>query len=195
MMDGASEVGEAERMRADAQRNRRRVLQAAIHAFASEGLSVPVQEIARRAGVGTGTVSRHFPTKEALYEAIVLERAGRLVEEARVHMRTREPGEAFFGYIAATVDEGAVNRGLADALSGAGFDMAAAAQRGGYDIGAVERELLDRAQAAGAVRGDVDTADVKALITACLTRERGAAAPPPRRRMLDIIRAGLRPPE
>src|SRR4029450_9252658 len=59
---------------ADARRNRARVLEAAVAVFATEGLSVPVHEIARRAGVGTGTVSRHFPTKHALFQAIVTSR-------------------------------------------------------------------------------------------------------------------------
>ena len=59
-------------MLADARRNRERILKVAFDAFAAEGLSVPVQEIARRAEVGMGTVSRHFPTKESLFEAVVL---------------------------------------------------------------------------------------------------------------------------
>src|SRR5215471_15217834 len=70
--------------RADARRNRSRVLEAAIAAFAAEGLSVPVHEIARRAGVGTGTVSRHFPTKESLFEAVFLDRMERLADRAHV---------------------------------------------------------------------------------------------------------------
>ena len=65
-------------MRADAERNRARILEAAFEAFAAAGLSVPVHEIARRAGVGTGTVSRHFPTKESLFEAIICHRAAQL---------------------------------------------------------------------------------------------------------------------
>jgi AcrR family transcriptional regulator len=84
------------RMRSDARRNRERVLAAAIEAFAAEGLAVSVHEIARRAGVGTGTVSRHFPTKQALYEAIVLERVGQLVAHARSLSESLDAGEAFF---------------------------------------------------------------------------------------------------
>ncbi len=69
-------------LRADARRNRERVLETAFNAFATEGLSVSVHEIARRAGVGTGTVSRHFPTKEALFEAVFVSRVERLVAMA-----------------------------------------------------------------------------------------------------------------
>src|SRR4051794_14417580 len=100
-------------MRADGVRNRRRVLDAATAAFAAEGLSVPVAEIARLAGVGTGTVSRHFPTKEALYEAIVLERVEALVARAAELRGTRSAADAFFGYLEHLVDVAAANRGLA----------------------------------------------------------------------------------
>ena len=75
--------------RADAQRNRTRVLEVAMEAFASDGLAVPLHEIARRAGLGTGTVSRHFPTKEALYEAIVLARIDECVSQARLLSATK----------------------------------------------------------------------------------------------------------
>jgi AcrR family transcriptional regulator len=69
-------------MRVDAQRNRTKLLQAARESFAAEGLSVPVDEIARRAGVGAGTIHRHFPTKESLCEAIVLDHLEDLVDDA-----------------------------------------------------------------------------------------------------------------
>jgi AcrR family transcriptional regulator len=111
-------------MRADARRNRERVLEVAIAAFAAEGLSVPIHEIARRAGVGTGTVSRHFPTKESLFEAIVLTRIEQHVARARALAAAEDPGAAFFSFFTFLVEEGATDRGLADALVGAGFDIA-----------------------------------------------------------------------
>lgn len=177
------------RQRADARRNRERVLAAAIDIFATEGLSVPVHEIARRAGVGTGTVSRHFPTKEALYDAIVVERIGRIVDHAHELAKTRDPGEAFFAFLDHLIEEGATNRGLVEGLAGAGFDLEAAALRTGHDVSGIWRDLLTGAQKAGAVRDDVDVADVKTLVTACLTDGRTGAA---RRRVLAVIRDGLR---
>src|SRR5882724_8980099 len=87
-------------LRADAQRNRQQVLEVAAAAFTAEGLGVSVHEIARRAGVGTGTVSRHFPTKETLFQAIVLDRIERCVATAETLARTHEPGPAFFAYFA-----------------------------------------------------------------------------------------------
>jgi AcrR family transcriptional regulator len=184
--------GAGRAVRADARRNRARVLEVAIEAFATEGLSLPVHEIARRAGVGTGTVSRHFPTKESLFEAIVFSFAERLVEQARQLAATEDPGTAFFGFFSAMVGEGAANRALADALAGAGFDVEAAASRAEHDVMGALRDLLARAQQAGAVRGDVDVADVKALMVGCLARERPGGDAHARDRMLAVVCEGLR---
>jgi AcrR family transcriptional regulator len=179
------------KLRADARRNRARILAVAVDAFATEGLSVPVQEIARRAGVGTGTVSRHFPTKEALFEAILLSRAGQLTEEATRLLDAADPGAAFFGFFARLIAEGAVNLGLAEALTGAGYDLDEATRRDGVDPMSALARLLARAQQAGAVRPDVDAADVKALIGGCLARAAAAPDQATLDRMVDIARQGL----
>ncbi|MEU6251414.1 helix-turn-helix domain-containing protein [Streptomyces sp. NPDC047043] len=179
-------------MRADAQRNRKRVLEAALDTFAAEGLSVPVAEIARRAGVGTGTVSRHFPTKDSLYEAIVLHLVSGIVDRARELAETRDPGEAFFEFFALMVEQIAVNRGLSQAMSGSGFDVEAVAFDPEHNLLAVEDELLAGAQKAGAVRPDITRADVKALMVGCLAREQQALDPDARKRMIDMACAGLR---
>ncbi|SDI28525.1 TetR/AcrR family transcriptional regulator [Nonomuraea jiangxiensis] len=178
-------------LRADAQRNRARVLQVAAETFAKEGLSVPVHEIARRAGVGTGTVSRHFPTKESLFEAVLLERMAQLVRTASERAGDDEPGEAFFGFFSRMVEEGAANKGLVDALAGAGYDFHATAADPSHDVMGAWGRLLRRGQDAGAIRADVDMADVKALLAGCLDRERDALDPAARARMLAIVRRGL----
>lgn len=183
-------MGDARPLRVDAQRNRARILEVAFDAFASEGLGVPVHEIARRAGVGTGTVSRHFPTKESLYEAIVLSRAEWLVGQAASLARSGDPGGAFFEFFALIVAEGAANRGMADALAGACFDLDAAARRDGIDVMGTLRDLLTRAQHAGAVRGDIDVGDVKALVSGCLARTPDGD-PAARDRMVSIATRGL----
>ena len=85
-------------MRADAQRNRTRILDAAEVVFAAEGIEVPVDTIAEKAGVGVGTLYRHFPTKEKLCEAILLERLAGLTEDARAQAGAADPGAAFFGF-------------------------------------------------------------------------------------------------
>ena len=187
----APETESGRAVRADARRNRARVLDAAIAAFAEEGLAVPVHEIARRAGVGTGTVSRHFPTKESLFEAIVLERVGRLLDQAHELAATAEPGPAFFGFFAAWVREGALNRGLSQALAGDGYDMEAAALRAGLDFGGTLSDLLAAAQAARAVQDDIELGDIKALMAGCLARSE--ADGPARERVIRVVSDGLQP--
>ncbi|XVU26003.1 TetR/AcrR family transcriptional regulator [Actinoplanes sp. CA-054009] len=173
-------------MRADAERNRAKVIEAAMKAFAEDGLSVSVAEIGRRAGVGTGTVSRHFPTKESLFEAIVGAEVAEIHAEAERVRSAFGPGEAFARFFAFMVGRAAADRGLAEALSGGGFDIEAAADRTGHDLEGLESSLLVDAQRAGAVRPDVTRADVKALLNACV-------AAPDRERMIQIVLAGLRP--
>jgi AcrR family transcriptional regulator len=180
--------------RADARRNRARILDVAIDAFAREGLGVSIQEIARRAGVSTGTVSRHFPTKDDLFEAIVLDRVERLVTAARALGGREPPGPAFYQFIEMMALEGTRNRGLADALGGAGFDVQAAAGGADQDLIGSWAALLAAAQAAGEVRADVTIDDVKALVIGCCAvrdaDDQGQAAI---RRLLSVITAGLRP--
>jgi AcrR family transcriptional regulator len=188
----ARDAGAGRPLRADARRNRQRVLEVAFAVFAAEGLAVPVHEIARRAGVGTGTVSRHFPTKDALFEAVFLDRVDRLADCARSLAAAADPGAAFVEFFSLLVAEGAANRGLAEALAGTGFDLQAAASGPERDVMAALRDLLVRAQAAGALRDDIEIDDVKALLEGVLARERGAADAAARDRMIAIISAGLR---
>jgi AcrR family transcriptional regulator len=174
-------------VRADAERNRARILEVAFAAFAADGLGVSVHEIARRAGVGTGTVSRHFPTKNALIEAIIVDRAGSLMDLGRAlrEKYSDDPAAAFFGFFTTLVQEMAVDRGLADALAGAGIDLEATVTGSGYDVTGMLGDLLARAQRAGAIRPDASLADVKALMSGCLYDDptfpagaAGSCAPP-----------------
>jgi AcrR family transcriptional regulator len=177
--------------RADAVRNRAKVLAVAAEVFATEGLSVPVHEIARRAGVGTGTVSRHFPTKEDLFTAILVDRMAELTRAADELATRHDPATAFFELFAMVVREGARHLGLAEALAGNGYDMDAIGARAGYDVAGRLRELLVAAQRAGTVRREVGIAEVKALMKGCLADEGGKNLDT----LLTVIRAGLtRPP-
>ena len=111
-------------LRADAARNRARVLETAYETFAAEGLAVPIDEIARRAGVGAGTVYRHFPTKEDLFSAVVDSRIRRIIGEGRGLLDVPGPGEALFAFLRSMVlDWGATDQGLVDALAGLGIDV------------------------------------------------------------------------
>ena len=179
--------------RADARRNRARILAVAIDAFAREGLGVSIQEIARRAGVSTGTVSRHFPAKDDLYAAIVLDRAESLVATARALAETQPPGAAFYQFIDVMAVEGARNRGIGDALTGAGFDIQAAAGRADQDLMGMWSSLLASAQAAGEVRADINVDDVKTLVMGCCKASKDPdASQAATRRLVSVVAAGLR---
>ena len=180
----------ARAQRSDARRNRARVLEVAAEAFATEGLGVPVHEIARRAGVGTGTVSRHFPTKEALFVAILEQRMEQLTAEADRLAEREPPGSALFSYLQAVLREGAANRAISDALAGAGFDLATAEDSPEHDVSGRMRSMLAAAQEAGAVRVDVNWLDLKVLMNACLAR---SDDPDALDRMVSVVIAGLGP--
>ena len=177
---------DARPLRADARRNREKVLRAARDAFAASGFGVPLDEIAALAGVGPGTVYRHFPTKEALFEAVVAARVEDLVADARARAGAGDPGEAFFGYLARIRDESAAKRDLPDAISVPGPLQDALHQA----LGA----LLDRAQQAGAVRADVTVRDLIVLCKAAMGALRDTSAPPvSREQVFAVITDGLRP--
>jgi len=184
-------------LRADAQRNRQRVLEVAEAVFADEGLDVPIDEIARRAGLGVGTLYRHFPTKEALFSAIVVGRVERATGHARALAATPpdDPGAGFFGFLSYLLDQGAAKKDFVDALAGAGVDLVrstAAARRG---FRAALAKLLARAQAAAAVRDDVTVEDIVALVVGLFAAiERHAGARSARDRLFAIVCHGLRPP-
>jgi len=161
----AVEGSQTRPLRADARRNRHRVLEAARAAFGAEGSDVSIDEIARRAGVGAGTVYRHFATKEALFEAVVFDRIGELVEEARALTDDPDPGRAFSSFVERLGREGALKRDLVEALANDGIHLQlgeAPIVRALIDVLA---ELLRRAQHAGAVRSDISVDDLVALLT------------------------------
>ncbi|MEV4569444.1 helix-turn-helix domain-containing protein [Nonomuraea sp. NPDC049419] len=180
-------------LRADARRNRERVLRAAEEAFADEGMAVPLDEIARRAGVGAGTVYRHFPTKEALFEAVMDERIRQLGEEARRLAASEQPEQAFFAFLARVVDQAMLNKALCDALEAAGSPVDPYDGAKG-DIWRAFDALLTGAQRGGLVRTDIDIHDLRGLTLGALTMERHArdGARPPGR-MTTLLLDALRP--
>lgn len=181
-------------LRADAERNRQRVLEVAQEVFATEGLSVPIDEIARRAGLGVGTLYRHFPTKEALFAAIVVLRMDDVVADARASLESEAPGEAFFAFLQRLVDGWQKKKDLIDALMRAGVELADLS-RAKEELHRELGKLLARAQRAGAVRDDVSIQEIMALIAGAMgTLERSGITAKGRERMLAVIFDGLRAP-
>ncbi|MFJ9695621.1 TetR/AcrR family transcriptional regulator [Kitasatospora sp. NPDC101183] len=179
-------------LRADARRNRAKVLAAAREAFTAEGLAVPLDEIARRAGVGAGTVYRHFPTKEALFEAVVSDTLEHQTARGRSVLAEGDPGEGLFTFLAELVAGAMVKMDLADALIGSGVQLQPGTSAVAAELRDVLVELLARAQATGAVRTDVDGGDLYALIAGAVAAER--RRPPEARdgRLARVICDGLR---
>lgn len=181
-------------LRRDAARNRQRILAAAADAFAQDGLAVTMDEIARRAGVGVGTVYRRFPDKDLLVEALFEQRIDELCALAEAARDELDPFAGLVRFFETFLAVQAADRGLKDVILGTACG-AERAERARARIGPVVDALLARAHAANAVRRDVAASDL-ALIQFML----GAAidfthdvAPDAWRRMLGIVLDGLRP--
>ncbi|MEV4537665.1 helix-turn-helix domain-containing protein [Asanoa sp. NPDC049518] len=169
-------------MRADAARNRARILAAADAVFAERGASASTEEVAARAGVAIGTVFRHFPTKDELLRAVLKDLLGRLNDQAAA----LGGGDGLFRFLTDLVARAAAKRTVIDLLPISVDDTL----RGFTDAVA---NLLTSAQAAGTVRGDVGVAEVMALLTSTTQGAvRGGWSPELQRKTLDIVFAGLR---
>ncbi len=182
-------------MRADGRRNRQRVLDAAVALFADEGLKVSIDEVAQRAGVGVGTVCRHFPTKEALIEAALTGMYEQLLDRARLALTDPDAGRAFATFVSSLADFQGHHRALAEEMAST-IDLPATTKQ----IKAALRDsvtgLVERAQHAGAVRNDIGPADM-AMLFAGIAHAAGLAGVDPtmRERYLAIVLDGLRPVE
>jgi AcrR family transcriptional regulator len=186
-------MAEEERpLRADAERNRRRLLEAADTLFRERGLDVGVGEIAARAGVGRGTLFRNFPSKEHLIAAIVVEAIAEATARGRELAQDGDPGTSLFEFLDEIVGRQQRYRSLFEALGDAhetNPDMRAAQT----ELLSVLDALLARAQDAGAVRGDVGAMDVLVLIKGVC---QAAAAfehidPDTADRQIDLVQAAL----
>ena len=183
--------GEARPRRADARRNRARLLEVAHEVFAAEGLSVPIDEIARRAGVGPGTIYRHFATKEALFQAVMQSRVDALVAAARALREADDAGAAFFDFFTTMIMEATGNKALAECIATEGleFEMDDAATP--HELERAIDELLRRAQQSGAVRADIGSHDIKALLIGCMATEAYGLGDS-NKQMIAVVRDGLR---
>jgi AcrR family transcriptional regulator len=179
-------------LRADAQRNLERVLDAAAVLFAERGCGVSVDEIARRAGVGHATVFRRFPTKDALIAAVVSKRIRGLVAFVEGALEEADAGEAFRSFVWHAGELHARDRALYEGFSrSVGMRDVAEAKA---ELDGLVQQLIERAQEAGALRPDIAADDVSTLVGSAI---RGAVdSPDPElwRRYVEVVLDGLRPP-
>lgn len=180
-------------MRADAVKNRTRILAAAEAVFATEGVSVPIDLVAERAGVGVGTLYRHFPTKEDLFEAIVMARLEELVNLARAYGDADDPGEALFSFLHEFAREASAKRDLFEAMGSAGIDFKSQCTELLDEMKQRIDLLVQRAVSAGAVRSDIATEEVIGLVVgACHSTGQSGLGDATVQRMVAVVCDGLR---
>ena len=181
----------ADRLRADAQRNRAALLAAAREVFGEHGLDASLDEIARRARVGNATLYRRFPTRRDLIAEVFAGQMTGYVELAETALAEPDPWAAFVTYLTRLFEIQATDRGLSELLVTSGFDederlagLLATAQRGAT-------EVIRRAQAAGRLRPDFTRQDISLLMRANAGVLRGSSDPDAWRRQLSFVLDGL----
>jgi AcrR family transcriptional regulator len=188
-------------VRADALRNRERLVEVAQSAFATNGIETSLEEIARQAGVGIGTLYRRFPRREDLIAAVLAERYLKLAEFAQTLADRREDTDsAFTEWLTLMIEHMAIYRGLSLAVKEAIHDQSTALGRTCKEMMDAGTRLLERAQKSGAFRPDVNFYDVMSLCSGIVTAvERRAEKPvdsdtPPVNSylLLDVVLQGLR---
>jgi AcrR family transcriptional regulator len=196
----ATEVTEAAKpgvrpLRADARRNRARVLEAARACLATDGHDAQVDDIARKAGLGVGTVYRHFPTKDALLEALATDHFQRLADAARTALEHPDPWEGLSGFFSRAAEWQANDRALAEVMAAEPEVMRRAAMDRA-DLHEAVADLVELAQATGKLREDIVSDDVPMLLCGLGRATRVGSSGPTMswRRYLAIMLDGLRAP-
>jgi AcrR family transcriptional regulator len=187
----STDVPVDKQLRADARRNRARVLEAADAVFAEAGLHAGIEEIAHRAGVGVGTVCRNFPTKEELVAEVLAVRGEALLHQAQLALADPDPAAAFEGFMVAAAASAARYRALAEEMAARG-DLPVR-----HGLKEEFREALDRlvrhAQRAGVLRADVTSADIKLILSGLAQAMVTPGEDRSRAQFLRIVLDGLRP--
>ena len=178
--------------RADALRNRERVLEAAKAVFNAGGPEASLEAVAKRAGVGIGTLYRHFPTREDLFEAVSRREVDQLGELAEQLKTARDPVDALQRWLRSNVEFVATKKGMSAALA---LTFQSSSELAAFSMDRLSRaigSLLDRAVAAGEMRGDVSPADLlRTLVGMCYMHDQPGWQSSVLR-MLDVFVDGLR---
>lgn len=188
-----AEDSPARPLRADAERNRQRILAAAQQVFAQRGLDVTLDEIAHHAGVGVGTAYRRFANREALVDAVLEEAVQRVVRRAEEALTREDPWEGFVRFFESSAQDFAENRGLREVLLEGGHGrtrVAAARDRLTPVVGAV----IARAQRSGHLRDDIEPTDFPflQLMLGSVTQRTRTIAPDLWKRYVTLLLDGLR---
>jgi AcrR family transcriptional regulator len=177
-------------LRADAQRNLGRILDAAADAYAELGPHVTIDEIARRAGVGHGTVFRRFPTKDALRAAVIRVRLDELLKRAHELLEQPDAGGALEEFVWVVAESCRRDRALFEGIEHCGsFAEVSEAKQELHDT---VNLLIRRAQRAGAVRRGLDARDIGALVGAAIQASTHAERSDAWRRYVRVVLDGLR---
>jgi AcrR family transcriptional regulator len=180
--------------RADSVRNREQLLETAKAAFTEVGADVPLEEIARRAGVGIGTLYRHFPTRDALLAAVYRREVEQLTASAEALLAQRPAGEALEAWLHLLVDYMATKRVIAPALQASAGEGSQVYASSGAAITDTIARLARAATASGDIRADIGPDDLYRMLVGL---SHGYAQPewePSARRLITILMAGMKPP-
>jgi AcrR family transcriptional regulator len=151
--------------RADARRNRQRILESAREVFSESGAEAQIDDVARRAGVGVGTVYRHFPTKEALLTELVREKFRLMTKSGRDALkRSGEPFEVLIEWMRENATQLARNAAMQQALAGAGDQIWTQAAAEQEELVELTGQLIARAHATGSIRSDATAVDIGMLM-------------------------------
>ncbi len=179
--------------RADAQRNRERILETAREAFTRSGANISLDEVAKHAGVGPGTLYRHFPTRDALLAAVYETEVGKLAAAARTFSEAMAPADALRAWMLLFVDYIAAKQIIAPALNTMVGGPAKLYEASGDQIKRAIGNLVGRAVATGDVRADLDPLDLLRALVGVSNVASGPDWQQSARRLVDILVAGSRP--
>jgi len=185
-------VVQARKPRADSARNRQLLIDAAKAGFADVGLTVSLEEIARRAGVGIGTLYRHFPSRDAIVEAVYRREVEQLVEAVPQLLETSSAGEALHRWMHLFVNYIATKRLIAPSLGAAAGRTSAPHASPAELITRAISTLVKRAVASGEVRKDIDPSDLLRALVGVSYGNPDAGWEASARRLIDILMDGLR---